>query len=111
MSLGLRHHHRRKKREQGTPPPQHLTLWQLSLDTLIYPAAILAPLALVPQVWHLYATQDASSLSLATWAVLCSLNILWILYGRAHKEVPIVLTNAALMVLNFAMALGIVLYH
>ncbi|MCC7500774.1 hypothetical protein IT396_03150 [Candidatus Nomurabacteria bacterium] len=108
MSLGLRHRYRRKK--EKTEKENRLTVWQLSLDTLIYPAAVLAPLALVPQVWHIYATQNASSLSLPTWALLGCLNILWLLYGRAHKETPIVLTNSALMVLNFSMALGILLY-
>ncbi len=109
MSLGLRHAHRRKKREQAGRY-ERLTTWQMSLDILIYPAAILAPLALLPQVWHVYATHNASSLSLPTWALLGCLNVLWFFYGRAHKERPIMLTNAALMVLNFSMAVGIILY-
>ena len=100
MSLGLRHWSRRKKAGY-----KHV------LDILIYPAAIAGPLALLPQAVQLYTTHDASGLSLATWAVLVCLNLLWLLYGLVHREYPIVLTNAALAVLNFAVVWGILLYR
>ncbi len=84
---------------------------KILLDMLIYPVAIAAPLALVPQVWQLYATHNVSGLSLPTWAALGILNIVWIFYSVVHRERPVLLTNAALMVLNFAIALGTLLYQ
>ncbi len=111
MSLGLRHYARREKVRRGERPPAHTPLYALALDVLIYPIAIAAPLALVPQVWHLYSTHDVSGLSLPTWAILAVLNVTWILYGKAHRERPVVITNVALCLLNSAVAVGIVLYQ
>jgi len=97
--LGLHHWNRRRKQARQ------------ALDWLIYPAAVASPLALVPQVWQLYATHDVSSLSLPTWATLGVINIIWIIYGLVHREGPVLLTNAALMILNFSIALGVLLYR
>ncbi|OGC88374.1 hypothetical protein A2419_00500 [Candidatus Adlerbacteria bacterium RIFOXYC1_FULL_48_26] len=80
------------------------------MDLLIYIAAFVGPLALLPQVINVYATRDTSGLFLPTWCMFGVLNFLWILYGRVHKEKPIVITNTALMVLNFSVAAGIVLF-
>jgi len=110
MTLGLRHYTRRKKaRQQGVL--EHLTFSQALLDTLIYPAAVLAPLALVPQAWELYSTHDARGLSLVTWLTLGLLNVLWLAYGYVHREKPVFLTNAMLMVLNLGIALGILIFR
>lgn len=100
MSLGLRHLHRRNKAG-----------FKHALDILIYPAAVIAPLALLPQVWQVFSTHDVSSLSLPTWVVLGFINFLWIFYGWAHRERPIMLTHAAFCILNFAIAGGILLYR
>jgi uncharacterized protein with PQ loop repeat len=111
MSLGLRHLRKRKKAQKVERFPNRSFVLKETLDLLIYPVAILAPLALLPQVIALYTTRDASSLALPTWFILGVLNIIWIFYGRVHREVPIVLTNAALALLNFAVAVGILLYR
>lgn len=81
-----------------------------ALDLLIYPVAIAAPLALLPQVLHVFNTQDVGSLALPTWLILGILNVVWVFYGSVHKERPIVLTNAILALLNFAVVVGILLY-
>ncbi len=108
--LGLRHYQRRKKAPPKEPFSLGKSLLKNALDLLIYPAAIASPLALLPQALNLYATHDAHSLVLATWAILGCLNILWLLYGIVHKEWPIIITNAALMVLNFSIMFGVLLY-
>lgn len=82
-----------------------------ALDIIIYPVAVLAPVALLPQVVQLYVTKDASSLALPTWLVLGLLNLVWFYYGLVHKERPIIITNAMLAVLNFAVVVGILLYR
>lgn len=107
--LGLWHFRRRSSPpESGFPTKRSVA--KIALDLLIYPAAIAAPLALLPQALALYETHDAAGLVLSTWVVLGLLNVLWLVYGWVHGERPIMLTNAALMVLNFAIALGVLLY-
>jgi uncharacterized protein with PQ loop repeat len=110
MSLGVRHVSRRRKiRPKGFPTRE--SILKDALDILIYPVAIIAPAALVPQVYKLYTTQDVSSLSLPTWATLGCLNIVWLFYGWVHRERPIIITNASFMTLHFAIVMGILMFR
>jgi len=79
-------------------------------DYLIYVAAVGSPLALLPQVIHVFETHQTAGLALPTWAFLGIFNILWIIYGVAHRDAPIYFTNILLALLNFAIVLGIILY-
>lgn len=108
--LGLRHLHQRRKRIAEGSPTVKSALNKAKIDLLIYIAAFVGPLALLPQVLNVYVTRDASGLFLPTWFMFGALNFLWILYGRVHREKPIVITNSALMVLNFSVAIGILLF-
>jgi len=104
----LKHYQKRTQRENGFPTGTSVK--RAAADLLVYPAAIIAPLALVPQALTLYVSQNAQGLALFTWVILALVNIVWIFYGRAHNERPIVLTNAASLMLNFTIALGVILY-
>lgn len=96
-------HHARARKRAGLP--------KKTIDWLIYPVAIGAPLALVPQVLQLYSTHSAAGLSCLTWSLLALLNFLWVLYGLAHRERPIIVTNLAFMLLDVAVVAGIFLYQ
>lgn len=108
--LGLKHLHDRKRGLAQEPRTLRTVFRGAGIDLLIYLAAIVGPLALLPQVLQLYATRDASSLALSTWVMFGLMNVVWISYGLKHKERPIVLTNSALVILNSLVALGILLY-
>lgn len=109
--LGLKHYQKRKKRAPEGGFPTRDSVKRTAADLLVYPAAVIAPLALLPQAWTLYATRDAGGLAFLTWFVLALINVVWIFYGHAHRERPIVLTNCASLILNSAIALGILLYR
>jgi len=108
--LGLRHLHRRRKNIDKGPQTVKSAVKKTKLDLLIYIAACVGPLVLLPQAVALYTTHQTAGLYLPTWGMLGVLNCIWILYGRVHREWPIVITNAALMLLNFSVALGIMLF-
>jgi uncharacterized protein with PQ loop repeat len=80
-------------------------------DHLIYAAAIISPLALLPQVYEVYSTHEVAGLSLITWSILSFINIIWLVYGLGHKENPIILTNLLSFVCNVLVVCGIVLYR
>ncbi len=112
MSLGVRHlAERRKKKTRRKGYGAHIATIKEGIDLLIYPVAIGAPLALVPQVLQLYKTQDVSSFALSTWLILALLNLVWLLYGAIHREPPIIVTNLLLATLNFAVVFGILLFR
>jgi uncharacterized protein with PQ loop repeat len=100
MQHGLHH---LGKRRRGKQPLSRF-------DYLIYVAAVGAPIALFPQVLNIFITHDVSSLSLPTWALLGVFNILWIIYGLAHRDAPIYFTNFLLALLNGAVVIGILMY-
>lgn len=80
-------------------------------ERLMYGVAIVSPLALVPQILHIYRTHDVSSLTISTWAILGGVNVLWLIYGALHKAYPVILANILFATLNFAGVIAIVLYR
>lgn len=77
----------------------------------MYVLAVAAPIALLPQVYQIFAYKDASGLSLTTWLLLGCSNCLWGVYGLVHKE-KLVLTASCLMaILNMVVVYGIILYR
>jgi uncharacterized protein with PQ loop repeat len=80
------------------------------LDLIMYPIAIVAPLALVPQVYKLYSTQEAEGYALTTWVILGCVGLMWVWYGRVHREWPIIIANLMFASLHLAIVVGILLY-
>jgi len=110
MSLGVRHVARRRKARLSGFPTRASVL-KNALDILIYPVAIAAPFALLPQVIKLYTTQDVTSLSLSTWAALGAINFIWLFYGYVHRERPIIITNCIFASFHLAIVVGILLFR
>lgn len=102
MTLGLRHH---KKHHDTEHHEQHRIL-----DMFIYPVGLISPLALIPQIWTIYETQNASGVSLLTWILLMAGNAAWLIYGFVHREIPLMMVHAAFLVANIAIIIGIIQY-
>lgn len=100
-NLGLRHHASRRVGRR---------LYSLA-DRLIYIAAVASPIALLPQVYQIYATHEVAGLSILSWTAFTLINIVWLVYGLGHKEGPIILSNLLLFIFNTLVVFGIVLYH
>ena len=118
MSLGVRHiaersksGKQRRRRMSERVPERRTHRFKETLDLLIYPVAVAAPLALVPQVFQLYSTQDATGLALPTWILLGLVNGAWLLYGYVHREHPIVISSAAFVFLHFSIVYGILMFR
>ena len=80
------------------------------LDYLMYGVGIFGPLALLPQILQLYRTQSAEGLSLLTWSLLTAINVLWGMYGLAHKDKPLFVAHAIFILFDLAIVTGILLY-
>lgn len=100
---------RKRMHERMEPFPSPNALKRL-LDKVMLFAALAGPAAMLPQVYQVYASQDAKGLSLFTWLVWTVLAVIWTLYGIVHKEIPILIANAIYVVLQLAVVLGILLY-
>ncbi len=71
----------------------------LSGDWLGYIAATLTTLSFVPQAWRTLRTRDTRSLSLLMYLVFTVGIAFWLAYGLALGSWPIILSNAATLVL------------
>lgn len=111
MNLGTSHLHLRKRMYENLEPYPHPIPFKRYFDGLMYVVGSLAPLALLPQVVHLYAHKDAAGLSISTWIMLGMINSLWVVYGAIHRERPIFIANLGMTILNFSIVVGIFLYH
>jgi MtN3 and saliva related transmembrane protein len=76
-----------------------------------YVAAFLTTCSFVPQVWKTYRTRDVSGISLGMYSVFATGVALWLFYGIATQDWPIVAANAvtlalACMVLTMKLRFG-----
>ena len=112
MSLAVRNlARRREKARQLKGFPTRTSILKDALDILIYPIAIVGPIALLPQVIKLYITHDAAGLALSTWLILGLFNLVWLYYGFVHRERPIIITNLMLLTFNFTIVFGILIFR
>ena len=88
----------------------HSSVVKRALDSLMYLVAVITPLVLLPQVFQLFVYKSAAGLSITTWFLLGCINVLWVFYGLVHKEVPILIANLLVGILNFVVVYGIILY-
>jgi len=107
---GLHHQSVRKRIHQKHEQYPHPNKWKNLLDRIIYPIGILGPILTIPQFLEIWISKDASGLSLFTWSSWIVIAFFWVLYGLAHKELPIVISYIAWIVIEVGVVIGIVLY-
>lgn len=94
----------------GLEPFPARSLFKRGLDRFMYGVALLAPLALVPQIYQLFVTRETGGLSLTTWVLLAVVNFLWTLYGLVHKDKHLIIANGLLFLCHLVLLAGLVLY-
>jgi MtN3 and saliva related transmembrane protein len=75
------------------------------VDLAGYAAAVLTTLSFVPQVWHTFRTRDVSGISLGMYSTFTVGVALWLAYGIARSDWPVVGANAVTLALA-CMVLG-----
>ncbi len=108
--MHLHHLHIRKRISKSLEPYPARSASKRLLDKLIFVAGVVGPLLSIPQIILIYSNKDASDISAVSWFGWAALNIVWILYGLAHKEPPIVTTYTLWFIINLTVAFGAILY-
>jgi len=110
MTEGLHHFHKRKRiheKYEAYPSSDKLKNF---LDKLIYFVGIFTPIVTIPQLLEIWLNQNASGVSLISWAGYLIAVSFWLVYGLVHKEKPIIFSYALLVIMDFFVVLGIILY-
>jgi MtN3 and saliva related transmembrane protein len=68
-------------------------------DKLGYLAAFLTTCSFVPQVWRTFRTRDVSGISLKMYSLFTLGVAVWLAYGLALREVPMILANSLTLVM------------
>lgn len=80
------------------------------LDYIMYVVAIGSPLALLPQVIHVFRLRDAGGLSWESFSLFFIINLLWLVYALAHREMPLAIASICFAMLDVVLVYGILLY-
>ena len=75
-----------------------MTVMQAS-DVLGYVAGTLTTVSLLPQVWRTWRTRDVSGISLKMYSIFSLGIAIWLAYGIALKQTPMLLANGTSLVL------------
>lgn len=63
-------------------------------------AAFLTTIAFLPQVIKTWQTKSAKDLSLVMFSIFCCGVILWLIYGLLVSDYPLIIANAATLIMS-----------
>ena len=99
MLFGFHHLHKRLRERKRLAEQQehpHFNLKKFILDEIVYVAAIMSPVATIPQAFIIFQHKDASGVSIISWASYFFISMIWIYYGIVHKAKPVILSQHCL---------------
>jgi uncharacterized protein with PQ loop repeat len=108
--MALQHIHKRKRIKSKLQPYPHPNKWMQQLDKTLLIVAIIAPISVIPQIFEIVGTQNAEGISLITWILLASASLPWIIYGIAHRAVPILVAHSMWITVDLAV-IGTTLWY
>lgn len=109
-TLGLHHYHKRTRRRGADSSAAKQTMWVKYADKMVYAAGIFTPLMTLPQLYNIWVAKNASGVSPVSWTFYLLGAISWTAYGLIHKAKPIIFTNGAMVIVNFFIVVGILLF-
>lgn len=80
------------------------------LDRITFFAGVIGPFTVLPQVYEIFSTKNASGVSLISWIMMFVVTLPWIFYGMAHKENSIIVSFILWEVVNLLVIVGILMY-
>lgn len=107
---GFHHLQVRSQVSQGLEPFPSTDKTKRIFDYVMYGVGILAPAALIPQIFQIYSTKSGAGLSLATWILLTISNIMWVIYAVIHKDKHIMVASGLMVFFNSLVVLGVLIY-
>ncbi len=82
----------------------------LFLDIAVMVMGIIGPLTGLAQAIQIFTTHTAGSVSLLSWGMFVLFNGITLTYGLVHRLIPVIIPNAAWVIVDVAVVVGIVMY-
>ena len=109
-SHGPHHFHKRQRIHQKHEPYPHPDKWKKLMDKLIYIVGVIGPVMTIPQIFKIWIHKNASGVSAASWTAYLICSIFWVIYGKMHKEKPVIITYSIWIVLDIFIIIGTIIY-
>lgn len=77
----------------------------------MYIVALMSSLLTLPQMLQVWTQRQAFGVSLLTWSAYTVLAAIWLIYGLVRKERPIILSEACLLLVDFGVVLGVLIFR
>ena len=111
MPTDATHHIHQRKRQHVLSTYPHPVHWVRFLDKLLVVVAVIAPLMVIPQIYTIVSTRNATGVSPLTWGLFAFFDIPWLVYGIVHKEKPIIIGYILWFLVNSAVVVLALIYH
>jgi len=89
----------------------HRTATRIVFDNGMYLVALITPILTIPQLLTIWVQHQAGGVSQLTWAAYAVMSGVWLIYGLLQRQKPLVLSQACLFVVDFAVVLGISIFR
>jgi len=110
MSFSLHHYIHTHEQDTEKHKKIHEKKYVRFIDRYVYVVAIVGPLTTIPQIAEIWLSRNAGNISVATWALyVCSASI-WLIYGVAHRNKPIIVGNFLWAALEAMVLVGAIIY-
>jgi len=76
------------------------------IDSLIYLAVVMGPLLTLPQLYSIW-VQGQKGVSIITWVAYLIGAIIWLIYGIKHNDKPLVMVEAAWILVDIMVIIGV----
>jgi uncharacterized protein with PQ loop repeat len=110
MPIEVHHLHKRKivceKKEKFPHPKKGIRI----LDNLLLAIAFIGPMVNLPQIIKIFSLKSAIGVSAWTFGLFAVFDIPWIIYGKVHKELPIMITYTLWLITNIIVVTGTLMY-
>ncbi|MFY9228166.1 MAG: hypothetical protein WAO28_02465 [Candidatus Microsaccharimonas sp.] len=91
--------------------PKHKIKNKGGIDTIALVVGILQPLSTIPQIYMVYSTHDASSVSLFMWASFNVASVVLLMYGLRHKLTPIIWAQTLWIIFQTPMMVSVFFFQ
>lgn len=80
------------------------------IDKVIYLVGVFGVAVYIPQLLKIWTEKNVSGLSLLSWMGITTGSVIWLLYGIAHKQKPIIIINFFLTIIQLSIVAGIIYF-
>ena len=70
--------------------------------------AVVEPLFTLPQAYNVWILRETAGVSLATWGFFAFAAVVWLLYGLAIKNTPLIISSTLWVLLEGSLVVGLI---